>query len=415
MIRRDVAAATAPAGSPPHGADGPGLYVHIPFCDTKCSYCDFYSLPGGRRGRDPEAYLGALDRELAARAPAGLRPRTVFVGGGTPTVLSPDELRRLGAILRDRVDLSAVGEWSVEANPGTLAPRTIDALLEMGADRVSVGVQSFDDTVLRSVGRIHSGEDSRAAVRDLLAAGVPRVSVDLLFAIPRQGVETFARDLDIALELGTGHVSCYALLYEEGTALAAREARGLVQREREDLELEMLALARVRLRKAGFRAYEISNFARPGEECAHNLLYWRNAPYLGVGVSAASYMDGVRRSNVRDLRGYLGRIAAGEDPAGESERLDPRGDLGETVMLGLRLEEGLRLSALSARTGLDAAATMIPTLRRLAAAGLVEFDGDRFRLTDAGVPVSDSIAAEFLGPTGDARDQEPSTPSYTAS
>jgi oxygen-independent coproporphyrinogen-3 oxidase len=391
-------AAGAAAPRAPSPAPCRALYVHVPFCETKCSYCDFYSLPGGRRGREPEAYLDALDRELAARAPAGFAPETIFVGGGTPTVLSAGELRRLGAILRERVDLARLREWTVEANPGTLDPARVDALLAIGVDRVSVGVQSFDDRVLRSVGRIHDAAQARAAVRDLRAAGVPRTSVDLLFAVPGQGEESFARDLDEAIALGTGHLSCYALLYEEGTTMLAREKRGLVAREPEDRERRMLLGARRRLRGAGFRAYEISNFARPGEECLHNLVYWRNGPYLGVGVSAASFLGGVRSSNPRDLRAWLDGADRGAFPPAESERLGPRAALGETVMLGLRLEEGVRFDDLAARTGLDARALFGPLLARLAAAGLVTVDRDRFALAEEGIPVADAILVEFLAP-----------------
>ena len=389
-------APNAPDAPPAATAACKALYVHVPFCETKCSYCDFYSLPGGRKGREPEAYLDALDRELARRAPEGFAPETIFVGGGTPTVLSAGELSRLGGILRARCDLSGLREWTVEANPGTLDRERIDALLAGGVDRVSVGVQSFDDRVLRSVGRIHDAAQARAAVRDLLAAGVPRVSVDLLFAIPGQDEATFARDLDEAIALGTTHLSCYALLYEEGTTMTARERRGLVRRQDEEIERTQLLRARARLRAAGFRAYEISNFAVPGQECLHNLVYWRNGPYLGVGVSAASFVGGTRSSNVRDLRAYMERVDRGEDPAAERESLDPRGALGETVMLGLRLEEGLRFDDLRARTGLDARAEFAPLLRHLSAAGLVAVDDVGFRLTDEGVPVSDGVVAEFL-------------------
>lgn len=293
----------------------------------------------------------------------------------------------------------------MEANPGTLDAGRIDALLDAGCDRVSVGVQSFDDRVLRSVGRIHDAAQARRAVADLRAAGVPRVSVDLLFAVPGQGMETFRRDLDEAVALGTGHLSCYALLWEDGTTMLARERRGLVRREEEDLEREMLLLARSRLAAAGFRAYETSNFALPGQECLHNLVYWRNGPYLGVGVSAASYLDGVRSSNVRDLRAWLDRVEGGEDPSAESERLDARGLLGETIMLGLRLDEGVGFDDLRARTGIDARALFGGLLGRLSEAGLVTVDRDRFRISEEGIPVSDAIIAEFLrrqerGPDG---------------
>jgi oxygen-independent coproporphyrinogen-3 oxidase len=259
-----------------------------------------------------------------------------------------------------------------------------------------MGVQSFDDRVLRSVGRIHDAAQARRAVSDLRAAGVPRISVDLLFAVPGQGMDGFRRDLDEAVSLGTGHLSCYALLWEDGTTMLARERRGLVRREEEEVEREMLLLARSRLADAGFRAYETSNFALPGQECLHNLVYWRNGPYLGVGVSAASYLEGVRSSNVRDLRAWLDRVEAGEDPSGGSERLDARGLLGETIMLGLRLEEGVGFEDLRERTGIDARALFGGLLGRLSGAGLVTVDRDRFRISEEGIPVSDAIIAEFL-------------------
>jgi oxygen-independent coproporphyrinogen-3 oxidase len=311
-------------------------------------------------------------------------------------VLDAEELRRLGALLRDGCDLSRVVEWSVEANPGTLDGGRLDAMLASGVTRLSVGVQSFDDRVLRSVGRIHSGADARAAVAAAVAAGFPRVSADLLFALPSQEPGTFARDLDEALALGTTHLSCYALLYEDGTAMAAREAKGLVRREEEERERTMLLGGRARARAAGLRTYEISNFAVPGHECAHNLVYWRNEPYLGIGAGAASYLGGERRTRARDLRRYLEEVPAGRPPSEEVERLGPAADLGETVMLGLRLEEGLRLPALSSRTGLDAAELLGPVLARLAGAGLVDFDGDRFALTEEGLPLCDSIATDLM-------------------
>jgi oxygen-independent coproporphyrinogen-3 oxidase len=389
--------ATPPADRAP-GDDAPAraLYVHIPFCDTKCSYCDFYSLPGGRRGREPEAYLDALERELRDRVPPAFAPETVFVGGGTPTVLTADELRRLGDILRTRVDLARVSEFSVEANPGTLDAARLDALRDAGATRISVGVQSFDDRVLRSVGRRHSAADAREAVRAAVAAGFPRVSADLLFALPSQEPGDFARDLEEALALGTTHLSCYALLYEEGTALTARERKGLVRREDDERERAMLLDGRARVRAAGLRTYEISNFALPGHECAHNLVYWRNGPYLGVGAGATSFLGGERRTRIRDLKRYLEEADAGEPPGTDVERLPRAARLGETVMLGLRLEEGLDLEVLAARSGLDAAALLGPKLRRLAAAGLVAFDGARFSLTEDGIPLADAVSTDLM-------------------
>jgi oxygen-independent coproporphyrinogen-3 oxidase len=299
-------------------------------------------------------------------------------------------------MLRDTIDLSSVVEWSVESNPGTLGPATLDALRAMGADRLSVGVQSFEDVLLRSVGRIHTGAQAEEAVRSAVASGFPRVSVDLLFAVPGQGEETFHRDLDRALDLGTTHLSCYALLYEEGTSLTRRESRGLVQREDEDAEVRMLRHARARLRAAGFRAYEISNFALPGHECLHNLVYWRNEPYLGVGVAATSFLGGVRSTAVRDLRAYIDRITTSGDATVERESLEPAAALGETIMLGLRMDEGLSLSALSLRHDPGAVAALVPVLRSFAARGLVHFDDDVFRITEDAIPLTDEIVLALM-------------------
>ena len=397
MPRAPASSAAGERASPRGRGACRALYVHVPLCETKCAYCDLYSLPGGRRGSETAAYLDGLDRELAARAPAGFAPETIFVGGGTPTVLSAEELARLGEILRSRCDLSRLREFTVEANPGTLDGPKIDALLAAGCDRVSMGVQSFDDRVLRSVGRIHDAAQARRAVEDLAAAGVPRVSVDLLFAVPGQGLDTFRRDLDEAVALGTTHLSCYALLWEEGTTMLAREGRGLVRRETEDLERTMLLHARARLAEAGFRAYEVSNFALPGRECLHNLVYWRNGSYLGVGVSAASYVEGRRSSNVRDLKAWLRRVEEeGGDATAESETLDDRGFLGECIMLGLRLDEGVGFTDLEDRSGIDARSLFAPLLRRLVEGNFVTVERDRMRLTEEGIPVADAIIAEFL-------------------
>jgi len=376
--------------------DGPSLYVHVPFCEAKCSYCDFYSVPHDGSGRAP--YVNALREEIRRRAPAGFRPPTVFVGGGTPTALSDADFDAMLALVRDAAAPDEGLEWTVECNPGSLTPRKARAMKAAGVTRASIGVQSFDEEILRSVGRVHDAATARAAVSISRDAGLGAVSVDLLFAVPGQGLATFARDLDEAVALGTDHVSAYALLYEDGTALERRRLAGLVEPEEEDVELAMLRLARDRLGAAGFERYEVSNFARPGRECRHNVNYWRNGEYLGVGASAASYLGGVRRTNVASWREYESVIAAGGDAVASSERLAPRAAMGEEAMLRLRLAEGLSLGALGARWGLDARAEWSRLLSRFAEAGLfaITEDGDRIAFTERGLEVADGILAEFV-------------------
>lgn len=385
------------APGPGRGRSGPSLYVHVPFCEAKCSYCDFYSVAHDGSGRD--AYVRALAAELQRRAPEGFRPPTVFVGGGTPTALSDRDFESLLDVVREAADPDADLEWTVECNPGSLTPWKARSMRAAGVTRASIGVQSFDDRILRSVGRVHDAATARAAVAIARDAGVPAVSVDLLFAVPGQGLDTFRRDLDEAVALGTDHVSAYALLYEDGTALERRRRAGLVEPEEEDVELTMLRLARDRLAEAGLLRYEVSNFARPGRECRHNLNYWRNGAYLGIGASAASYLGGERRTNVASWRDYETAIAAGRDAVASSERLAPRAAMGEEAMVRLRLAEGLSLDAIGTRWGLDARAAWGAIIARFARAGLLRVSegGDRIALTDRGLEVADGLIAEFVG------------------
>ena len=385
------------AADPLAGPGAASLYVHIPFCESKCSYCDFYSVPSG--GVRESKYVDALAAEAAARTPPEFAPRTVFVGGGTPTALSDDDFVRMLDLVRGMVlPGGRLAEWTVEANPGSLTRTKARALAEAGVTRISLGVQSFDDAVLRSVGRVHDAATAREAVAIARGCGVPAVSLDLLFAIPGQGLVTFERDLEEAVALGTDHVSAYALLYEHGTAMTRRRDDGLVEREDEDIELTMMRRAREVLGAAGFRRYEISNFARPGRECLHNVNYWRNGEYLGLGASAASYLGGERRTNVASWRDYEAAALAGRDPVAFRERLERDDAMGEEVMLRLRMAEGMSLAALSARWGSDARRRYEPLVRRFAAAGLLDVTdgGDRLAFSERGLEVADGVLAEFI-------------------
>lgn len=372
------------------------LYVHVPFCESKCSYCDFYSVPHDGSGR--AKYVSALALEGSRRAPRDFRPATIFVGGGTPTALEDRDFAAMLENVRDLARPDDATEWTTECNPGSLTPWKANAMREAGVSRVSIGVQSFDDRILRSVGRVHDGATARRAVAVAREAGLAQVSIDLLFAIPGQGMDTFARDLDAAVALGTDHVSAYALLYEEGTTLERKRDEGLVEPESESVELAMLRLAKERLGAAGFRRYEISNFARPGRECRHNLNYWRNGEYLGIGASAASYLAGERSTNVASWRVYEDRIHRGEDAVASAERLPAERASGEEIMLRLRITEGFSLRALSRRWGTDARARYGDLVERHRAAGFlaVSSDGDHVTLTERGLEVADGIMADFV-------------------
>jgi oxygen-independent coproporphyrinogen III oxidase len=379
------------------GPGAPSLYVHVPFCESKCSYCDFYSVAQG--GVRESRYVDALAAEARRRTPEAFAPRTVFVGGGTPTALEDADFARLLDLVRE---LAAPGgrlvEWTVEANPGSLTPWKARAMAQAGVTRISLGVQSFDDAILRSVGRVHDAATAREAVAIARNSGVDAVSLDLLFAIPGQGLATFENDLREAVSLGTDHVSAYALLYEHGTTMKRRRDAGLVEPEEEDVELTMMRRAREVLGAAGFLRYEISNFGRPGRACLHNVNYWRNGEYLGLGASATSYLHGERRTAVASWREYEDASLAGRDVVAFAETLDPRRAMGEEVMLRLRMAEGMSLAALSRRWGIDAAARYADLVDRFAAAGLLEVaeGGDRLAFTERGLEVADGVLAEFL-------------------
>ena len=383
--------------TPEEAPDAPGLYVHVPFCEARCSYCDFYAVARG--DATAHRYVAALQAEFARDVAEFSAPATAFVGGGTPTALDDGDFAAvLDLVAQHALPGGRLREWTVECNPGSLTACKARLMAQAGVTRVSIGVQSFDDAILRSVGRVHDAREARRAVAIAREAGIAQVSVDLLFAIPGQGLATFRRDLDEALRLGTDHVSAYALLYEQGTPLTARRDRGLVTAEDEDVELTMMRVAREVLGAAGLSAYELSNFARPGAECRHNLNYWRNGPYRGLGPSAVSYLGGERRANVADWRVWQERVLRGEDPVASRERLPPPRAAREELMVRLRLASGVSLVQVEERWGTELRAPLAALLRRLGTADLLESDDelDRVRLTERGLEVADGIVAEIL-------------------
>jgi oxygen-independent coproporphyrinogen-3 oxidase len=351
-----------------------GLYIHIPFCARKCSYCAFYSCPVTRELA--EGFLLSLERE-AASLPDGFAPDTIFIGGGTPTSLNRDELKRV---------LSLTGrfspqEFSCEANPGTVEPQKLGLLREGGVNRLSLGVQSFDAQGLQTLGRIHSAEEACTAFRQARAAGFENIGVDLMFGLPGQSLETLEADLDRMLELGPEHVSIYNLMYEEGTPLAESS----LPRLDEGLEREMYDRIRERLKRAGYIHYEISSFARPGFECRHNLLYWTGGEYIGIGPAAHSHWKGARRANASDLEGYL----LNGPRCDFEERLEPRAKERETLVMGLRQIAGVDVSPELWRE-------LEGKFRSLQDEKLLEIEGCRVRLSDEALFVSDPVFAELV-------------------
>jgi len=379
--------------------DVPGLYVHIPFCFHKCHYCDFYSIT--RQSPDRmERFVDLILREAEGwtLTPTRLAPRTIFFGGGTPTLLPPPAMRRLIEGLAARLDLMAVEEFTVEANPATVDGEYAAMLRSLGVNRLSLGAQSFDPKDLKALERHHDPQDVPESLELARAAGFSRLNLDLIYAVPGQTLESWARSLDSAIALGTEHLSCYALTYEPNTPLAVRRRLGHFDAVEESTELAMMRWTRRRLAEAGLRAYEISNFARPGCECRHNLLYWDGGNYIGLGPSAASHVQGVRWKNKAHLGEWEAAVDAGGDmglPLMEFERLDTSRRASEYVYLRLRLAEGVGLDELESRFP-GSLGRLTPLAQRLSNMGVLRLDEARWTLTDRGVEVADAVASEFL-------------------
>lgn len=374
-----------------------GLYVHIPFCRSRCGYCDFYTnVP---RAGEMAAFVDALVKEL--RTTVESRPmhvRTVFVGGGTPTVLPIELFRTLFESIGKVVDQHRPIEFTVEANPASLDAAKAGILRDCGVGRISMGAQSFHDEELEVLDRIHRVADIGPSVEIIRQAGFEHLNLDLIFGIPGQTPAGWAESLQQAVLLGVDHLSCYGLTYEPDTPMRARRQTGEIEPVSEETEREMLLRAIDWLASQGIEQYEISNFARPGARCEHNLRYWRNEPVIGVGPSAASYVDGVRWRNLPDTAEYVRRIGAGQSTAVDEERLSPLERAGETAMLALRTTAGIECGRFRKATGFDPGRLFRDVIARHVEAGRLVADQGRIWLTRDGMLVADSVLADFLSP-----------------
>jgi oxygen-independent coproporphyrinogen-3 oxidase len=379
-------------------SEGTPLYVHLPFCAAKCHYCDFFSVPV--EGQARAAMFAAILREAQMRAP--FRPRTVFLGGGTPSLLTCDELRALldglHAITGFR---DSAREVTAECNPESLDREKARLLLELGVTRVSIGFQSLDDAMLELFGRVHSVEQSFRAYDAAREAGADNVNIDMIYAVPEQTSGSWERDLARVLALAPDHLSAYNLTFEEDTTFKRWLEQGRLARQHEDVELDMFAATRALTASRGFEAYEISNFAARGKRCAHNVNYWRNGEYVGIGPSAVSKIGDTRAGNVKAIAAYNRRAMEEGHARAWDETPAPESRLAETWWLGLRLADGLTAREGRARANFEAELDPAePVARRLVEHGLLACDGDRFALTRRGLPLADHVAKQFLTGVG---------------
>ncbi len=357
------------------------LYVHIPFCPKVCPYCSFYKEASDRN--KTKAFLEAMLCEAADAAP-GLRPETVFFGGGTPTALSTPQLDFLISGLRERIDFSGVKEFTIEMNPATVSLEKASALLAHGVNRVSMGVQSWDDGLLKTLGRVHNAAQAERSFQILREAGVPNINLDLIFGIPGQSVGQWRETLQKTIGLGPDHISAYCLTYEEDTEYFERFSRGEYAPE-DGRDADFFELAMDELSAAGYAQYEISNYARTGRECLHNLAYWQGNDYCGLGPSAFTTRAGRRWRNIADTAAYIRRIEAGEPLEDDFEIIPREMREAEQTAFALRTSGGISSSGRDPKK-----------VAALHAHGLIRHEEDRLVLTRRGRLLADEVASELL-------------------
>ena len=372
-----------------------GVYVHIPFCVKKCGYCDFNAYSGYHDATKVK-YVDALCREIESRSEADTHVPTIFFGGGTPTTLAASDLSRILETVKRSFAVDTEAEISLEANPSDATREYLTTLRRSGFNRISFGVQTFNDRLLKSIDRIHSAEDARTAVTAAKEAGFENLSIDLMFGLPRQTLADWDRSLDAAFALDVPHLSMYGLIVEEGTVFFAKRERGKLPLPSEKIEAAMFGRAIERAIPAGYRRYEVSNYARPGFESRHNQIYWRNEDYFGFGAGAASYRGGVRSMNERLPGRFADRIYAGGFATVEREELTPGEAMGETMMVGLRMATGIDLDAFADRFGVRAESHFAAQIETLQKAGMLETAEGHLHLTERGLFLASEVMMRFL-------------------
>lgn len=374
-----------------------GIYVHIPFCAAKCGYCDFHSLVAGEDFVGN--YLAALNQEIqyyGSTLKGRFKLDTLYIGGGTPTLLTAKQLERLIYRIRQEFSFYQTAEMTIEANPKTLTSEKVAALKRAGINRVSLGAQAFQDDLLHTLGRIHSAQDITDSVRLLQQGGIANINLDLIYALPNQTVAHWQSSLNQAVELGIKHLSCYSLIIEPDTPFAELNKRQALELPAEDDELEMFEYTIDFLADRGFSHYEISNFAYPTYESRHNSLYWQSASYLGVGSGAHGYLDRTRYANTRDLKQYIASWQSGEPALDYNEELSDSQQMDEFMMVGLRMLHGVNDEHFISRFDKSLFDVYRQQIRTLHNRGLVEVDGNRIKLTRAGVFLGNQVFSAFI-------------------
>jgi oxygen-independent coproporphyrinogen III oxidase len=371
-------------------------YIHIPFCVNKCPYCGFYSTCYDATLAD--RFLSALDIEMRSRSGV-LQDRplsSVYIGGGTPTTLSPSQFSRLFDLITEHLPLTADAEITVESNPGTISEGTLDLLKDRGVTRFSIGVQSFSDQVLASLGRVHSAGSAIAALHAARKAGFRNIGIDLIYGVPGQSEALWRRTIETALSLEPDHISAYSLSLDEGSLLNREALAGRFMLPDDEVVERMYVAAIRSLGDAGFRHYEISNFCVPGRECRHNSNYWERGEYLGLGPGAWSFIGDRRSMTIANVNEYITRMTGGIPTVATGEVLDRDQAAAETLLLGLRRTAGIDLDHYDRMFGPDATDDLRKKIRKLDAAGLFQIENTRLSLTTRGLLLSNEALASIL-------------------
>ncbi|MCS1350445.1 radical SAM family heme chaperone HemW [Mechercharimyces sp. CAU 1602] len=374
------------------------IYVHIPFCTNKCHYCDFTAYVV--KGQPVDAYLDALEREMIVTTeqlpPAQIE--TIFIGGGTPTILEPEQMERLLANLKKYFpQWASTIEVTVEANPGTTGPELLAAMYEGGVNRLSMGVQTFRPELLRAIGRIHSVDDVYRSVQQARKAGFSNLSLDLMFGLPKQTKADMEHTLREAVALEPEHFSVYSLKVEEGTPFDQWQREGRLQLPHEEEELAMYQVARSYLQAHGYPQYEVSNFAQVGRKSEHNLVYWRNQPFYGLGAGAHGYTDGVRHSNVRTIQGYIDASVGTHRPRADEHEVTREEAMENQLILGLRLAEGVSKYQFERKFSCSMEDVFGEIIHAWIQSGHLQWEQEHLKLTEQGLLFGNDVFAAFLG------------------
>ena len=373
-----------------------GVYIHVPFCVRKCNYCDFNSFAADEERI--ERYIEAISKEIYLYRDKllGKNIKTVFIGGGTPSILKIEHIEKIIDSLKNNCNFSFVEEFTIEANPGTVDYEKLKRYVDLGINRISFGVQSFNDEILKKIGRIHCSRDAEESIKMARKAGFKNINIDLMYNLPGQLQNDVIESLNKAENLNVDHISLYSLILEEGTKFFELFSKGKLPLMDEDEERETFLKAKEVLKGNGYERYEISNYSRENKKSAHNLIYWNNEEYFGFGLGSHGKLDNVRYSNEEKFDKYLNRLDSGNIPVKEKNQLSLEDNIFESVMLGFRLCEGIEISKINKKYNISFLDYYRDEIERFKMEKMLEIKGNRIFLNENGLDISNYILAYFM-------------------